>query len=100
MRIEIFENFLLSVYFQCQEQLFKREKLVVKDTEVSKGLVRACRADIKLYKCKRSTSDHRKVRLAQMLLCLENAAHNGTQIDAFFLINISENAHSEKYFYR
>lgn len=67
---------------QCREQLFKREKLVVKDTEVSKGLVRACRADIKLYKCKRSTSDHRKVRLAQILLCLENAAHNGSKISA------------------
>ena len=65
---------------------------MVKDTEVSKGLVRACRADIKFYKCKRSTSDHRKVRLAQMLLCLENAAHNGIRnCSTILALNAFEN---------
>lgn len=44
---------------------------------VSKGLTRACREDIRTYRCRRLVSDDKDVRLAQLLLCLENAIHNG-----------------------
>lgn len=52
----------------------------MKDPNVSKGLVRSCRDDIHTYHCRRMISDNKNVRLAQILLCLENAVHNGESI--------------------
>ncbi|VVC42649.1 Hypothetical protein CINCED_3A011971 [Cinara cedri] len=64
----------------CQNQLWRREKLVTGNIRVSKGLTRACRDDIRKYHCRRLVSDDKDVRLAQLLLCLENNIHNGSEV--------------------
>lgn len=64
----------------CQEQLIRREQLMVLDYKVSKGLVKACREDIKQNHCRRSVSNDREIKLAQILLCLESAEKNGSKI--------------------
>ncbi|KAF7281361.1 hypothetical protein GWI33_004844 [Rhynchophorus ferrugineus] len=65
---------------KCKESLVRREKLISQDYRVSKGLMRACRDDIKRTHCRKQTSSDRTIRLAQILLCLENVAKNGTKI--------------------
>lgn len=57
----------------CRDKLTQRERLIVQDYKVSKSLVQSCRSDIKRYQCREGTSDRREIRLAQILLCLENA---------------------------
>ena len=64
----------------CQDQLIRREKLMASDYKVSKGLVRACKEDIKNYHCRRFVSDDKEIRLAQILLCLESVVRNGSKI--------------------
>ena len=66
----------------CQEQLVRRERLIASDYRVSKGLVRACKYDIKTYRCRKNVSDDKDIRLAQILLCLESAVKNGSDIDS------------------
>lgn len=61
---------------QCQDQLTRREKLIASDYRVSKGLVKACKEDIKTYHCRRSVSEDKDIRLAQILLCLESVIKN------------------------
>lgn len=63
--------------FQCAKKLLERERLTIEDYRVSRGLTRACRDDIRQYKCREDTSHRREFRLAQILLCLENSIHNG-----------------------
>ncbi|XP_015515645.1 Golgi apparatus protein 1 [Neodiprion lecontei] len=67
---------------QCQDQLTRREKLIASDYKVSKGLVRACKEDIKTYHCRRSVSEDKDIRLSQILLCLEAAVRNTSKISA------------------
>ncbi|XP_015608654.1 Golgi apparatus protein 1 isoform X2 [Cephus cinctus] len=67
---------------QCQDQLTRREKLIASDYKVSKGLVRACKEDIRGNHCRRSVSEDKEIRLAQILLCLESASRNGSKITA------------------
>ncbi|PRD28569.1 UNVERIFIED_CONTAM: Glg1 [Trichonephila clavipes] len=62
---------------ECREKLFQRERLVVHDYKINRGLAKACRENIKIYHCRDDTSDRREIRLAQILLCLENALHKG-----------------------
>lgn len=64
----------------CQEQLIRREKLMVLDYKVSRGLSKACRDDIKQNHCRRSVSQDKEIKLAQILLCLEAAEKNGSKI--------------------
>ncbi|XP_076655241.1 Golgi apparatus protein 1 [Halictus rubicundus] len=64
----------------CQEQLARRGKLIASDYRVSKGLVKACKEDIRSNHCRRSSED-KNIRLAQILLCLESVVKNGTKID-------------------
>lgn len=68
--------------FQCREKLFQRERLVVHDYKISRGLAKACRENIKIYHCRDETSDKREIRLAQILLCLENALHKGELLNS------------------
>lgn len=71
-----------SMTKQCRDQLTRREKLIALDYRVSKGLVKACKDDIKINHCRKSTiSEDRETRLAQILLCLESVARNGSKID-------------------
>lgn len=44
--------------------------------------MRACKEDVKKTHCRRQTSSDKNIRLAQILLCLENVAKNGTALDA------------------
>ncbi|XP_012256488.2 Golgi apparatus protein 1 [Athalia rosae] len=69
-----------SMSQQCQDQLTRHEKLMAFDYRVSKGLVRACKEDIKTYHCRRSVSDDKDIRLAQILLCLESVVKNMSKI--------------------
>lgn len=79
----------MEFFFQCREKLFQRERLVVHDYKINRGLAKACRENIKIYHCRDETSDKREIRLAQILLCLENALHRGTiyKTSFFCLIN-------------
>ncbi|XP_043249603.1 Golgi apparatus protein 1 [Colletes gigas] len=70
-----------SMTATCQEQLTRRGKLIASDYRVSKGLVKACKDDIKINHCRRSVLEDRNIRLAQILLCLESAVKNGSKID-------------------
>ncbi|XP_029049319.2 Golgi apparatus protein 1 [Osmia bicornis bicornis] len=70
-----------SMTTMCQEQLTRRGKLIASDYRVSKGLVKACKDDIKINHCRRSVFEDKNIRLAQILLCLESAAKNGSKID-------------------
>lgn len=67
---------------RCREQLVRRQKLISEDYKVSKGLVRACKEEIVEHQCFKEsvTVKDRKVKLAQVLLCLENALHRGDGI--------------------
>ncbi|XP_045028229.1 LOW QUALITY PROTEIN: Golgi apparatus protein 1 [Daphnia magna] len=68
---------------KCREKLVRRQQLVSEDYKVSKGLVRACKQEIIEHKCFKETNSpvkDRKVKLAQVLLCLENAMHAGNAI--------------------
>ncbi|CAG9771209.1 unnamed protein product [Ceutorhynchus assimilis] len=67
---------------RCKTSLFRRQKLISQDYKVSKGLMRSCREDIKKTHCRKQTSSDKTVRLAQILLCLENINKNGSQISS------------------
>lgn len=67
---------------KCQQHLLRRQKLIVQDYRVSKGLLKACKDDIKKTHCRKQISTDKTVRLAQILLCLENMMKNGTKIDS------------------
>lgn len=67
---------------KCKESLSRREKLISQDYKVSKGLMRSCREDIKRTHCRKQTSSDKTIRLAQILLCLENIAKNGSRISS------------------
>lgn len=64
----------------CFNQLIRREKLIVQDYKVSRGLAHACKDDIKAYHCRRGVSNNKDIRLAQILLCLEGAMKNNSRI--------------------
>lgn len=66
---------------KCQQHLLRRQKLIVQDYRVSKGLLKACKDDIKKTHCRKQISSDKTIRLAQILLCLENMMKNGTKID-------------------
>ncbi|XP_066137894.1 Golgi apparatus protein 1 [Euwallacea fornicatus] len=68
--------------FKCKNSLFRRESLISQDYKVSKGLMRSCRDDIKKSHCRKQTSSDRTIRLAQILLCLENIGKNGTKVSS------------------
>ncbi|KAK0179710.1 hypothetical protein PV327_005438 [Microctonus hyperodae] len=67
---------------QCQDQLSRREKLIASDYRVSKGLVKACKEDIKNNHCRKFVSDDKEIRLAQILLCLESVEKNSSKLNS------------------
>ncbi|KAL1491212.1 hypothetical protein ABEB36_011845 [Hypothenemus hampei] len=67
---------------KCKNSLYRRQSLIAQDYKVSKGLMRSCREDIKRTHCRKQTSSDRTVRLAQILLCLEHVARNGSKISS------------------
>uniref|UniRef100_A0A146KTA9 Golgi apparatus protein 1 n=1 Tax=Lygus hesperus TaxID=30085 RepID=A0A146KTA9_LYGHE len=67
---------------ECLSELLRREKLIAQDYQVSRGLVRACKEDIRSNRCRKSVSEDRDIRLAQILTCLENATRYGIMVGA------------------
>lgn len=65
----------------CIANLFRRQKLISQDYKISKGLMRACREDIRRTHCRKQTSNDKTIRLAQILLCLEGVVKNGSKVD-------------------
>ncbi|XP_059059365.1 Golgi apparatus protein 1 [Achroia grisella] len=61
---------------RCQDQLFYDQRNVVMNYRMSKGLVKACREDIRKYHCRKGVVEDKDVRLAQILFCLENITRN------------------------
>lgn len=77
----LMQHKLDSLTTACQTHLIRRQKLISQDYRISKGMMRACKEDIKKSHCRRQTSDDKSIRLAQVLICLENVMKNGTSID-------------------
>lgn len=80
----LMQQFLLDqskVQQMCAQHLMRRQKLIAADFRVSKGLLKSCKGDIKKGHCRRQNSSDKTVRLAQILLCLENLMKNGTKLD-------------------
>ncbi|CAK1603409.1 unnamed protein product [Parnassius mnemosyne] len=61
---------------KCQDQLFYVQRNVVMNYRTSKSLVKSCKEDIRKYHCRKGVVDDKEVRLAQILLCLENISRN------------------------
>lgn len=61
---------------KCQDQLFYDQRNIVMNYRNSRGLVRSCKEDIRKYHCRKGVVDDKDVRLAQILLCLENISRN------------------------
>lgn len=61
---------------KCQDQLFYDQRSIVMNYRMSKGLVKSCKEDIRKYHCRKGVVDDKDVRLAQILLCLENVSRN------------------------
>ncbi len=61
----------------CRDQLRRRQKLASENYKVSRGLVKACKEEIKSNKCKKDLkSKDKTVRLVEILLCLEEVLRN------------------------
>ncbi|KAL1123978.1 hypothetical protein AAG570_001748 [Ranatra chinensis] len=60
---------------------YHHEQLIVQDYQVSRGLVRMCKEDIRRNHCRKSVSSDKDIRLAQILICLENVTKNGTKVN-------------------
>ncbi|XP_041989238.1 Golgi apparatus protein 1 [Aricia agestis] len=63
---------------KCQNQLFYVQRNMIMNYKLSKGLVKSCKEDIRKYHCRKGVVEDKDVRLAQILLCLENVMHNET----------------------
>uniref|UniRef100_A0A667YN86 Golgi apparatus protein 1 n=1 Tax=Myripristis murdjan TaxID=586833 RepID=A0A667YN86_9TELE len=64
---------------RCREALTTRQKLIAQDYKVSYSLAKACKADLRKYRCSMDTNmpRAREARLSYLLLCLESAVHRG-----------------------
>lgn len=74
----------------CREQLYRRQRLGWQDYRAS-GIVSTCKNEIKKFKCRRdASSSDRNIRLSQILLCLENEAHKGQELNGDCVEEIKE----------
>ncbi|XP_028034025.1 Golgi apparatus protein 1 [Bombyx mandarina] len=64
---------------KCQDQLFYDQKNIAMNYKMSRGLVKACREDIRKFHCRKGIVEDKDVRLAQILLCLESNIQNDTK---------------------
>ena len=64
---------------QCRDALTTRQKLIAQDYKVSYSLAKACKTDLRKYRCSADTNmpRAREARLSYLLLCLESAVHRG-----------------------
>ncbi|KAG6444008.1 hypothetical protein O3G_MSEX003144 [Manduca sexta] len=61
---------------KCQDQLFYDQRNIAMNYKMSRGMVKSCKEDIRKYRCRKGVVDDKDVRLAQILLCLENVSRN------------------------
>ncbi|XP_048885953.1 Golgi apparatus protein 1b isoform X2 [Brienomyrus brachyistius] len=64
---------------KCRDALTTRQKLIVQDYKVSYSLAKACKSDLRKYRCNADANlpRAREARLSYLLLCLESAVHRG-----------------------
>uniref|UniRef100_A0A1A8GJW1 Golgi apparatus protein 1 n=1 Tax=Nothobranchius korthausae TaxID=1143690 RepID=A0A1A8GJW1_9TELE len=67
---------------KCREALTTRQKLIAQDYKVSYSLAKACKSDLRKYRCSvdANMSRARDTRLSYLLLCLEAAVHRGRPV--------------------
>ncbi|XP_072403853.1 Golgi apparatus protein 1 isoform X1 [Chiloscyllium punctatum] len=66
---------------KCREALTTRQKLIVQDYKVSYSLAKACKNDLRKYRCNAENLPRaREARLSYLLLCLESSVHRGRQL--------------------
>ncbi|XP_026107831.1 Golgi apparatus protein 1b [Carassius auratus] len=67
---------------KCRNALTTRQKLIAQDYKVSYSLAKACKADLRKYRCNPDASmpRAREARLSFLLLCLESAVHRGRTV--------------------
>lgn len=72
-----------SMSEKCREALTTRQKLIAQDYKVSYSLAKACRSDLRKYRCNvENLPRSREARLSYLLLCLESAMHRGRQVSS------------------
>ncbi|XP_023276155.1 Golgi apparatus protein 1 [Seriola lalandi dorsalis] len=66
---------------RCREALTTRQKLIAQDYKVSYSLAKACKSDLRKYRCSVDTNmpRAREARLSYLLLCLESAVHRAQE---------------------
>jgi len=81
-----------SVSPECQEQLVRRQKIISQDFQADGGLVKACNKEIKQYSCRKSVDKNEKqtVKLAQILLCLEDNIRNEHEVSGMCINEMRE----------
>ncbi|XP_049579323.1 Golgi apparatus protein 1 isoform X1 [Syngnathus scovelli] len=67
---------------RCREALTTRQKLIAQDYKVSYSLAKACKSDLRKYRCSTDSGvpRAREARLSYLLLCLESAVHRGRTV--------------------
>lgn len=77
---------MLGLCPQCREALTTRQKLIAQDYKVSYSLAKACKSDLRKYRCSADSNmpRAREARLSYLLLCLESAVHRGKQCASRF----------------
>uniref|UniRef100_UPI00398F775A Golgi apparatus protein 1 isoform X2 n=1 Tax=Pristiophorus japonicus TaxID=55135 RepID=UPI00398F775A len=66
---------------KCREALTTRQKLIAQDYKVSYSLAKACKVDLRKYRCNADNLPRaREARLSYLLLCLESSVHRGRQV--------------------
>ncbi|KAL0154623.1 hypothetical protein M9458_048886, partial [Cirrhinus mrigala] len=67
----------------CKDALSTRQKLIAQDYKVSYSLAKACKPDLRKYRCNMDTAmpRAREAKLSYLLLCLEAAVHRGEAPD-------------------
>ncbi|XP_066541747.1 Golgi apparatus protein 1b [Hoplias malabaricus] len=67
---------------KCRDALTTRQKLIAQDYKVSYSLAKACKADLRKYRCNLDNNlpRAREARLSYLLLCLESAVHRGRMV--------------------
>ncbi|XP_041917694.1 Golgi apparatus protein 1b isoform X1 [Alosa sapidissima] len=68
---------------KCRDALTTRQKLIAQDYKVSYSLAKACKADLRKYRCNLDSNmpRAREARLSYLLLCLEAAVHRGRTVN-------------------
>ncbi|XP_053497217.1 Golgi apparatus protein 1 isoform X2 [Ictalurus furcatus] len=71
-----------SMSVKCRESLSTRQKLIAQDYKVSYSLAKACKQDLRKYRCNVDTTlpRGREAKLSYLLLCLESAVHRGRTV--------------------